>query len=133
MSNACSCALYPCVCDASRSCVVGSVTWSPAFPHFEANEKMLHTDEHLSDRIAHSESMCRKLEQEVANHIDYIAQINSKYEKIRTEFRKFYVERFKPLEKQMELFEKDAKLNKNHVGKCSVCEELKLYPPKSKI
>jgi hypothetical protein len=75
--------------------MAGSVAW----PQVTVPYNIFQKNFPLSDpRIDKLESICRKLEQEVSNHLDYIADQSRKREALRSEFRTFYVERFKPLE-----------------------------------
>lgn len=61
-------------------------------------------------RLEKLESICRKMETELCNHIQYLADASQSREKLRQEFRTFYVERFKELEKKTMDIIKDSSL-----------------------
>jgi len=64
---------------------------------------MIVVKKELWDRLEKVESICRKMETELCNHIQYLADASQAREKLRQEFRTFYVERFKELEKKVSI------------------------------
>lgn len=90
-------------------------------------DEMIVIKKDLYQRLEKVESLCRKLETELANHIQYIADASQAHEKLRQEFRTFYVERFKELEvKFSQLCDTVRTINDNFMPtkkphKCPIC------------
>lgn len=74
----------------------------------------------VRDRVEKLESLCGKLEEAMTHHLDKMADLGAKREALRSEFRTFYVEHFKELEKKVKTLEEVAPAR--HPHKCPVCK-----------